>query len=136
MARDYGRISKNDTPAGSTACGDQVKGVSMMDDGWVKTATLDKMLTRAIKRNGEQLTSVDGLSLILVRHATALGVELPIRCGLGQDEALEKLKRLEYDLSSIWVATMEFVYKVHENRDGTFRVKTRRRSMATRSPAK
>lgn len=113
----------------------QETGVPIMNDGMAKTATLDQMLTRAIRRNGEQLTSVDGLSLILVRYADAIRVELPISRGFGQDEVLAGLRSLEYDVRNIWVATMEFVYKVHENRDGTFRVKTRRRSMVTKHMA-
>lgn len=70
------------------------------------------------------------------KYLLSFGGDIPVAMYLTQDEALEKLKSLEYDVRSIWVATMEFVYKVHENRDGTFRVKTRRRSMVTRSPAK
>ena len=70
------------------------------------------------------------------KYLLSFGGDIPVAMYLTQDEALEKLKSLEYDVRGIWVATMEFVYKVHENRDGTFRVKTRRRSMATRSPAK
>jgi len=83
------------------------------------TRTVNQLITQAIINNHEELTDVDGASLILIRYQDACDVQLPISIEDHDHNSHQQDLDPNYNITDIWVTTTRTVYRIATDDDHT-----------------
>lgn len=83
------------------------------------TRTVNQLITEAIINNHEELTDVDGASLILIRYQEACDTQLPIRTDDHDTTNWQQHLDPNYNITDIWVTTTRTVYRIATDDDHT-----------------
>lgn len=86
-------------------------------DGHMRT--VNQLITQAIINNHEELTDVDGASLILIRYQDACDVQLPISTEDHDHNGRQQDLDPNYNITDIWVTTTRTVYRIATDDDHT-----------------
>lgn len=83
------------------------------------TRTVNQLITEAIINNHEELTDVDGASLILIRYQEACDTQLPISTEDHDHNGHQQDLDPNYNITDIWVTTTRTVYRIATDDDHT-----------------
>ena len=83
------------------------------------TRTVNQLITQAIINNHEELTDVDGASLILIRYQEACDTQLPISAEGHDTTDWQQHLNPNYNITDIWVTTTRTVYRIATDDDHT-----------------
>ena len=86
-------------------------------DGHMRT--VNQLITQAIINNHEELTDVDGASLILIRYQDACDIQLPISTEGHDTTDWQQHLDPNYNITDIWVTTTRTVYRIATDDDHT-----------------